>query len=107
MRRCYCDSHSELTFMLAVPGMLSTVLVANRGEIARRVFRSCRDLGLSTVAVYPDPDAGAPYVAQAYAAVRRPGPAPAGTYLRADRSGEAARRYGAYAWPPGYVVPAR
>ncbi len=88
--------------MPAVPGMLSTVLVANRGEIARRVFRSCWDLGLSTVAVYSDADAGSPHVAEADAAVRLPGDAPGETYLRADLLIDAALRAGADAVHPGY-----
>ena len=82
--------------------MLSRVLVANRGEIARRVFRTCRDLGLSTVAVYSDADAGAPHVAEADAAVRMPGETPADTYLRIDLLIEAAVRAGADAVHPGY-----
>ena len=61
--------------------MIRSVLVANRGEIARRVMRTCRDLGIATVAVHSDADAGAPYVAEADAAVALPGNSPAETYL--------------------------
>jgi propionyl-CoA carboxylase alpha chain len=82
--------------------VITSVLVANRGEIARRVFRTCRDLGLSTVAVYSDADAGAPHVREADAAVHLPGNTPAETYLRADLVIDAARRAGADAIHPGY-----
>ena len=56
--------------------MITRVLVANRGEIARRVFASCRRLGIETVAVHSDADAGLPFVAEADVAVRLPGNAP-------------------------------
>jgi propionyl-CoA carboxylase alpha chain len=82
--------------------VITSVLVANRGEIARRVFRTCRRLGLGTVAVFSDPDAAAPHVAEADAAVRLPGSTPGDTYLRADLIIAAARRAGADAIHPGY-----
>ena len=53
--------------------MITRVLVANRGEIARRVFTTCRRLGIGTIAVYTDPDAAAPHVAEADARVRLEG----------------------------------
>jgi propionyl-CoA carboxylase alpha chain len=82
--------------------MISNVLVANRGEIARRVFRTCRTLGMSTVAVYSDADAAAPHAAEADAAVRLPGASPTETYLRADLLIDAAACAGADAVHPGY-----
>ncbi|HET9421865.1 MAG TPA: biotin carboxylase N-terminal domain-containing protein [Nocardioides sp.] len=78
------------------------ILVANRAEIASRVFRTCRRLGIETVAVHSDADADLPYVREADAAVRLPGVAPADTYLRGDLLVDAARRAGADAIHPGY-----
>ncbi|MEV6301236.1 biotin carboxylase N-terminal domain-containing protein [Actinoplanes sp. NPDC051861] len=82
--------------------MIRKILVANRGEIARRVFRTCRALGIATVAVHSDADASAPFVAEADTAIRLPGSAPAETYLRGDLIIEAARAAGADAVHPGY-----
>ncbi|WP_245551223.1 acetyl/propionyl/methylcrotonyl-CoA carboxylase subunit alpha [Nocardia paucivorans] len=82
--------------------LITNVLVANRGEIARRVFATCRRMGLGAVAVYSDADADSPHVAEADAAVRLPGNTPAQTYLRADLLIEAARATGADAIHPGY-----
>ena len=79
-----------------------TVLVANRGEIARRIFATCRRRGLATVAVFADPDAGSPHVREADSAVRLPGATPAETYLRGDLIIEAAQRADADAIHPGY-----
>jgi len=81
---------------------LNRVLVANRGEIARRVFRTCRDAGLGTVAVFSDADADAPHTREADAAVRLPGNSPADTYLRAELIIKAAADAGADAVHPGY-----
>lgn len=79
--------------------MITRVLVANRGEIARRVFATCRRLGLGTVAVYTDPDAGAPHVAEADARVRLE---KTNDYLNVEAIIAAARAAGADAVHPGY-----
>ncbi len=79
--------------------MISRILVANRGEIARRVFATCRRLGIGTVAVYTDPDAASPHVSEADVAVRLPG---RDGYLDTGAIIEAARTAGADAVHPGY-----
>ncbi|MEM7523582.1 MAG: biotin carboxylase N-terminal domain-containing protein, partial [Pseudomonadota bacterium] len=79
-----------------------TILIANRGEIACRIIRTARDMGLRTVAVYSEADASAPHVRAADDAVPI-GPAPVGeSYLRGERIIEAAQASGAGAIHPGY-----
>jgi acetyl/propionyl-CoA carboxylase alpha subunit len=79
--------------------MITRVLVANRGEIARRVFATCRRLGIGTVAVYTEPDATSPHVAEADARVRLEG---RNGYLDARQLVAAATTAGADAVHPGY-----
>ncbi|HEX6151196.1 acetyl/propionyl/methylcrotonyl-CoA carboxylase subunit alpha [Nocardioides sp.] len=82
--------------------MITRLLVANRTEIASRIFRTCRALGIQTVAIHSDADAGLPYVRDADVAVRLAGSAPAETYLDIDAVLHAAKRTGAEAIHPGY-----
>ncbi|MFC4327546.1 biotin carboxylase N-terminal domain-containing protein [Streptomyces andamanensis] len=82
--------------------MISHLLVANRGEIACRIFRTCRALGIRTLAVHSDADANALHARVADAAVRLPGDTPAETYLRGDLIVKAALAAGADAVHPGY-----
>jgi len=81
---------------------ISKLLVANRGEIARRVFRTAAAMGIATVAVCSDPDREAPFVAEADEAVALAGSTPGETYLDIGRVIDAARRSGADAIHPGY-----
>src|SRR6186713_3664788 len=78
------------------------LLIANRGEIACRVARTARRMGIRTVAVYSDADAGAAHVAACDEAVHIGGPRPQESYLRGDVILEAAKRTGAEAIHPGY-----
>ncbi|MBB4759448.1 biotin carboxylase N-terminal domain-containing protein [Amorphoplanes digitatis] len=81
--------------------MIRRLLVANRGEIARRVFSTCRLVGIETVAVYSDADSDAQHVTEADYAVHLSGGTAASTYLRGDLIIAAARRAGANAIHPG------
>jgi propionyl-CoA carboxylase alpha chain len=81
---------------------IHTLLVANRGEIARRIMRTARSMGITTVAVYSDADARSLHVDEADLAVRLPGDSPTDTYLRSALILDAASRAGADAIHPGY-----
>ncbi|HYP24806.1 MAG TPA: biotin carboxylase N-terminal domain-containing protein [Actinomycetota bacterium] len=82
--------------------MFRRILIAHRGEIAVRIARTCRALGVEAVAVHSDVDAGARHVAAATRAVHLPGVAPTETYLNVEAILEAARSTGAEAIHPGY-----
>ena len=82
--------------------MFRKILIANRGEIACRIIETARRLGVATVAVYSDADAGARHVEMADEAVHIGGSAPAESYLRGDVIIAAARATGAQAVHPGY-----
>lgn len=82
--------------------MFNKILIANRGEIARRIMRTCRAMGIGTVAVYSDPDRRGLFVSEADEAVALGGSTPAESYLRIDAILDAAERAGAQAIHPGY-----
>ncbi|HTL31715.1 MAG TPA: biotin carboxylase N-terminal domain-containing protein [Kofleriaceae bacterium] len=87
---------------MTVTRVIDKVLVANRGEIALRVMRTCRAMGIATVAVYSDADANAPFVKYADEAVRIGAPPARESYLVIPSLLDAARRTGAQAIHPGY-----
>src|SRR5688572_3071008 len=82
--------------------MFQRILIANRGEIAVRVIRACREMGIESVAVYSDADVRAPHVLLADQAVRIGPVSPAESYLSIDAMIAAARESGAEAIHPGY-----
>jgi 3-methylcrotonyl-CoA carboxylase alpha subunit len=93
---------SSLGSKRALSTTIQKILVANRGEIARRIIRTCRKMGISTVAVYSEADAGMPFVAEADEAVLL-GPAPSSeSYLRIDKILDAAALTNSDAIHPGY-----
>jgi len=84
------------------PSEFKRVLIANRGEIALRIVRACRDAGLTSIAVYADPDADAPHARLADEALPLNGTSPAATYLDMTKLLAAAEHAGAGAVHPGY-----
>src|SRR5262249_10800717 len=82
--------------------MFDKILIANRGEIALRVIRACREMGIASVAVYSDADAKAAHVREADEAVNVGAPPSSESYLKGDRIIEVAKRVGAEAIHPGY-----
>src|SRR6516225_2582891 len=98
------DDGPAIALKPCTPMPFSKVLIANRGEIARRVMRTCKRLGIKTVAVYSEADAQSPHVRDADEAVLV-GPPPAkDSYLNAPAILEAIKKTGAEAVHPGYGI---
>ncbi len=90
------------TFDIWMPEMFRKILIANRGEIALRVIRACREMGIGTVAIYSDADRSALHVRKADEAYWVGASPSAESYLRVDRILEIARQSQAEAIHPGY-----
>src|SRR5512135_2826138 len=104
--RCHPDACSSASGHGSVRrptnDMFRSLLIANRGEIARRIGTVARSMGLRTIAVYSDADAQAPFVKEADQAVRLGPPPPRDSYLNVEALVRAARETGAEAVHPGY-----
>ena len=81
---------------------IKKILIANRGEIARRIMRTAHDMGISTVAIFADGDSSAPFVKEADTAISLEGRTTAEPYLDVDKVINACKRSGADAVHPGY-----
>src|SRR5258708_23814188 len=102
LRRSAGRRESSLKENMRPVPVFSKVLVANRGEIAIRIFRTLRELGIAAIAVYSEADRGAPHVVYADEAYLLGPGGPDETYLAAERIVEVALRAGAEAVHPGY-----
>src|SRR5208282_663904 len=98
---CHCE-RSEAISCFKLDPMFNKILIANRGEIACRIIRTAKKMGIATVAVYSDADKGALHVRMADEAIHIGPAASAQSYLRIDAIVEACRKSGAEAVHPGY-----